>query len=336
MSGPGDAGGSGRGPGDGQGREPRRDGGPDGPPRADGGQGAGPRPGVPALGPGTGSGAEALRAATLALTEAGVPEAGRDARRLLAHALGIAPGRLTLVLPEALHQVARAAFETLVVRRARREPVSHLTGTRAFYGRDFAVGPEVLDPRPETEMLVEAALAEPFEKVLDLGTGSGCILLTLLAEMPGARGVGVDLSPAACAVARENARRLDLADRARFAVSDWTAGVEGRFDLIVSNPPYIALSEMAGLAPEVRDWEPHEALTDGADGLGAYRAILDMAPPFLAPRGRLLLEIGPTQAQAVVALVGAAGLVPMAVIRDLDGRDRVVVARAGDDGGDVG
>jgi release factor glutamine methyltransferase len=273
------------------------------------------------------TGAEALRAAKARLEAAGVEGAARDARRLLAHALGVAPdvlaGRMTDPGPEA----AVAAFDALVGRRAAREPVSHLTGQRAFWGRDFRVTRNVLDPRPETETLVARALAEPFARVLDLGTGSGCILVTLLAERPGAQGVGTDISPDALLIAGENAARLGVADRLVLTPSDWFGDIGGRYDLIVSNPPYIAADEMAGLAPEVRDHEPRGALTDEADGLTAYRAIAEGAGRFLVPGGRLLVEIGPTQGMAVSSLFAQAGLERVVVHPDLDGRDRVVAAR---------
>jgi len=273
------------------------------------------------------TGTTLLMAATRLLAAAGVPDAARDARRLLSHAVGVDAGRLTLVLPDPVPDAARARFDALVTRRATREPVSHLLGQRQFYGRSFAVTADVLDPRPETEVLIEVALAEPFGHVLDLGTGSGCILLTLLAEVHDARGVGVDLSPAAIEIARNNARALGLSDRGRIVLSDWTTEVEGVFDLIVANPPYIARDEMALLAPEVRDWEPHAALTDGADGLSAYRAIFAAAGPYLAETGRIAVEIGPTQAAAVSAIARRWGLDRVAVIPDLDGRNRVVLAR---------
>lgn len=269
------------------------------------------------------TGSEALRAAVARLAAAGVPEAAGDARRLLAHAMGVAAGRLTLVLPDELSSEVAAEFHALVARRAARVPVGQLVGRRTFWGREFRVTADVLDPRPETEVLVAEALARPFSRVVDLGTGTGCILLTLLAERPGAEGTGVDLSAAALAVAEGNARDLGLA--ARFVRSDWWAGVAGDFDLIVSNPPYIAAAEMTGLAPEVRDHEPAMALTDGGDGLGAYRAILAGAMAHLAPGGRVLLEIGPTQGAAVVKLAAAAGLPGGRVLSDWDGRDRVVV-----------
>ncbi|MGC9420083.1 MAG: N5-glutamine methyltransferase family protein, partial [Rhodovulum sp.] len=191
------------------------------------------------------TGAEALAGATRRLNAAAIPDAPRDARRLLAHALGIEPGRLTLVLPDPLAPEAARRFEAAVVRRLAREPVSHITRSRAFYGREFHVTPAVLDPRPETETLIEAALAGPFDRVLDLGTGSGCILLTLLGERPGATGVGTDISEDALAVARENARRLGVAT-ADFRRADWFGDLSDQFDLIVSNPPYIAAEEMSG------------------------------------------------------------------------------------------
>jgi release factor glutamine methyltransferase len=268
----------------------------------------------------------ALQAATVRLAAAGVEGAARDARRLLAHALGIDPARLTLALDAPLGPAA-PAFAAAVAARAERRPLSHITGRRAFMGRDFRVTPDVLDPRPETEVLIAAALAAPFSRVLDLGTGSGAILLTLLAEVPGATGLGTDVSEAALAVARDNARALGVGDRAAFCKADWLSGVAGTFDLIVSNPPYIAEAELAALEPEVQLWEPRAALTPGGDGLGAYRAIAAGAAPHLAPGGRLILEIGAAQGVAVPAILAAEGWTGIAVLPDLDGRDRVVVAR---------
>lgn len=278
--------------------------------------------------------AEALRAAVARLRAAGVEDPAGDARRLLAHALDIAPDRVALILPDPLSPAATAAFDAAVAARAARQPVAQITGRRAFFGHDFRVSPDTLDPRPDTEILVAAALERPFVRMLDLGTGTGCILLSCLKAMPAATGTGTDLSEAALAVARANAADLGLAGRARFLLSDWFASVPGRFDLIVSNPPYIAESEMAGLAPEVRDWEPRSALTPGGDGLDAYRAIAAGAGLRLMPGGRLLLEIGPTQGGAVSELLAAAGLDVVAIRHDLDGRDRVVEALrpAGEDG----
>lgn len=281
------------------------------------------------------TGNEALRLAIPRLTAAGIPDAPRDARVLLAHAAGLAPDRLTLHLAEPLTEAAEAAFAAAITRRAAREPVSHITGTRLFWGRSFRVTPDTLDPRPETEILVGAALAEPFVKCLDLGTGTGCVLLSCLAGMPMATGTGTDIHPATLEVAAENARLLGLAGRARFALSDWFGAVQGRYDLILSNPPYITEDEMAGLSPEVLR-EPRRALTPGGDGLDAYRAIARGAPARLMPGGRLMVEIGAAQGQAVAALFAAQGLGDIRVLPDLDGRDRVVTARKMQDGSGCG
>ncbi len=270
-----------------------------------------------------------VSAAADRLRDAGVPDPVRDARALLAHAMGIKPARLTLVMRDPVPPPATAAFAAAIDRRAAREPVSHITGTRLFWDRAFQVTPSVLDPRPETEILIAAALETPFTHVLDLGTGSGAILLTLLAEQTGATGIGTDLSAEALAVAAKNRAALGLQDRAILCEGPWFDALPAAqsFDLIVSNPPYIAASEMPGLAPEVRDHEPAMALTDGGDGLTAYRAIAAGLWPWLAPGGRLLLEIGPTQAAAVSALLSDAGLIDVRAIADFDNRPRVITAR---------
>ncbi|MGH1413240.1 MAG: peptide chain release factor N(5)-glutamine methyltransferase [Pelagimonas sp.] len=273
-------------------------------------------------------GAELVAFGTRSLVAADVPDAGRDARRLLAHVLKVPAGRLTLFLPEDVAPELEVIFKALIERRCERVPVSHLTGRRLFYGREFLVTPEVLDPRPETETLIEAALSQPISRVLDLGTGSGCILFTLLAECAGATGVGLDLSAEALNVAYWNRNALGLGDRADLMQGSWFAPLMGAgqvFDLIVSNPPYIGVDEMADLSPEVRDHEPRMALTDEGDGLSAYRSIIETADPFLSMDGRLMVEIGPSQGGAVAAMMQAAGFAQVSVIPDLDGRDRVVI-----------
>lgn len=271
------------------------------------------------------AGFEVLRDAVALLQASDVPGAERDAQILLLHVLDQPRHRLPEALQAQVPQQALAQFNLAIAARANRQPVSQLLGRRAFWKHDFRVTPDTLDPRPETERLVELALAEPFDSVLDLGTGTGAILISLLAERPGARGIGTDLSPAALEIARGNAQMIGVA--ANFQHSNWFSAVSGQFDLIVSNPPYIALSEMAQLAPEVRDWEPRMALTDEADGLGAYLAICAGAGAHLALGGRLMVEIGPSQGAAVSALMAGAGLVDIAVFQDLDGRDRVVRGR---------
>jgi release factor glutamine methyltransferase len=264
--------------------------------------------------------AEAVRLATQRLSGQ-----GRDARILVAHAAKIGVDRLTLHGTDVLPQKGEAHLVAMLDQRARHQPIAQITGQRLFWGRTFRVTPDTLDPRPETETLVAAALERPFVKMLDLGTGTGCILLSCLADRPDAHGIGTDISPAALAVAADNAARLNIA-HAIFQHSDWMNDIVGHFDLIVSNPPYIAADEMPALAPDVREWEPHIALTPGGDGLAAYRIIAAQAPQRLLPGGRLLLEIGPTQGQAVTALLAAQGLTNITVRPDMDGRDRVVCA----------
>ncbi|WP_370401623.1 peptide chain release factor N(5)-glutamine methyltransferase [Sulfitobacter sp. JB4-11] len=270
--------------------------------------------------------AQAMAAAAARLRAAGVPDPARDARVLLAHAASVDAARVTLIAPEEIAPEIAERFDHLVSLRAVRVPVSQLVGVRAFYGRDFAITRDVLDPRPETETLIERALAQPFERVLDLGTGSGCILVTLLAECADARGVGVDLSEAACLQASANAVRHGVASRADVLQSDWFDAVEGRFDLIVANPPYLAAEEMQGVAPELRDHEPRMALTDGGDGLSAYRIIADEAQGYLSAAGRVLVEIGWQQCTAVAEIFTRAGWGGVSVCQDLDGRARVICA----------
>ncbi len=257
-----------------------------------------------------------------------VPDPAREVRILLAHALGVDVATLPGRPAEAYTAEVMARFYDLIERRQGGTPMSHLLGYRDFWKSRFLITPDVLDPRPETETLVEVALQAPFERVLDLGTGSGCIAISLLLERPEAVGLATDLSPDALAVARRNAEAQGVADRLDLGVSDWWSGVEGRFDLIVSNPPYIAASEMERLQREVRDHEPRIALTDDADGLSAYRAIAGGVLVHLTPGGRLLVEIGHRQGAAVSEIFRAAGLEAIAVHPDLDGRDRVVAARA--------
>lgn len=225
-----------------------------------------------------------------------------------------------------LNEADIAQFKHFVGRRAEREPFSHIAGYRDFWKHRFLVTKDVLDPRPETECLIDLALSEPFSKVLDLGTGSGCIVASLLVERPDARGVGTDLSEAAVLIAGQNAKALGVAERVIFPLSDWYDDIGGQFDLIVSNPPYIAVNEMSGLAPEVTRYEPRLALTDEGDGLGAYRKIAAGALAHLLPGGRILVEIGPTQAGSVAEIFFTAGLEDVSVHADLDGRDRVVLA----------
>ena len=248
----------------------------------------------------------------------------RDARLLLAHAAGRERAELSRLEVEDFTPEVMTAYLALIDQRAAGRPVSKILGYRDFWNHCFVVTEDVLDPRPDTETLVEAALARPFERVLDLGTGSGCILLSLLAERGQASGLGTDMSEAALHVARQNAGALGVLARANFAISDWFATVTGSFDLIVSNPPYIALTEMPGLAREVRMHDPRMALTDEGDGLAAYRAITAKAGQYLHPGGRILMEIGPTQGAEVAQFLTDEGFDGVEILPDLDGRDRVI------------
>ena len=272
-------------------------------------------------------GQEALRAAMAAGEGQGV--APRDAKRLLAHAAGVDAARLMALGAADLSADVMARYGQYLARRAGGEPVSKITGKRAFWNHEFVVTPDVLDPRADTETLVAKALERDFTRVLDLGTGTGCILLSLLAERAQASGMGVDISPAALQVARENAARTGVGARADLRLSDWFDAVEGRFDLITANPPYITESEMADLAPEVRDHDPHLALTPGGDGLEPYRIIARAAPAYLAPQGRILVEMGWRQGPQVAQIFAQAGFCDIETVQDLEGRDRVTSAALG-------
>lgn len=267
-----------------------------------------------------------LSAASARLAAAGVAEPVRDARLLLAHALSLPPDRVTLIAGDPVPADAAEHFEALVAERALRRPVSQILGRRAFWGREFEVTRDVLDPRPETETLIARAFeGPPARRLLDLGTGSGILLVTLLAEWPGATGIGTDVSREALRVAQGNAARHGVTDRAAFHETDWADGLSGPFDLIVSNPPYIPEAEVSMLAPEVREWEPRTALTAGATGLEAYERIAADLPRLLAPGGRALLEFGAGQERALAGLFRERGFEDLGFARDLDDRDRVLV-----------
>jgi release factor glutamine methyltransferase len=250
-----------------------------------------------------------------------------DAELLLAHVLG--KERLAmLVRGGAVSAEARAAFETLLARRGTHEPVAHILGMREFWSLELRVTRDVLVPRPDSETLIAEALAQfadkPPETVLDLGTGSGALLLAALSEWPQARGVGIDRSGAALDVARGNAVALGMAGRAEFREGDWADGVAQRFDLILCNPPYI--EDSAELMPDVVRFEPHGALFGGADGLDPYRLLLPEMPHLLADGGVAIFEFGVGQADALLAIAAESGL-SARVAPDLAGRPRALIAR---------
>ena len=272
---------------------------------------------------------EALAQATARLAAAGIDTPALDAKTLLLAVEGIAPSALIAAGDAPMR--AADAYDSALSRREKREPVSKIRGLRSFWRHEFIVSPDVLDPRPDTETLVEAALEyaprnRPL-RILDLGTGSGCILLTLLDELPGSTGIGVDISAAALAVANRNAEALNLSDRAHFIASDWFAGLDETFNLVVSNPPYISTEEASTLSPEVRDWDPEAALFAGMDGLQAYRKIADGLAHVLDHDGTALLEIGIGQGQPVSDLFERAGFRHIDSRRDLGGIERCLIVR---------
>jgi release factor glutamine methyltransferase len=277
-----------------------------------------------------------LRDAAVALTAAGIDNVRFEARLLLSRASGLSIEELVAHGRDEAAPAAAAALKALTARRVQREPMAYILGEREFWGRPFKVSPAVLVPRSDSETLIEAALAALPDRqrplnVLDLGVGSGCLLLTLLAEYPEASGTGFEVSPQALAVAEANAHALGLSGRVRWVSGDWRQRgwwdeLGGPFDLVVSNPPYIEAGDIAGLMPEVGRFEPRLALDGGPDGLAAYREIAAAAPGLLASEGHVLVEVGEGQALAVEGIFASAGLARSRKWKDLGGIERVVGA----------
>jgi release factor glutamine methyltransferase len=278
-----------------------------------------------------------LAATAERLRRAGIEQHRREARLLAGAVLGAEPASLMAHPERPVDAAAAARLAAAAARRAAREPLSHILGRREFWSLSFAVGRAVLDPRPDSETLVAAALALLPERtrplrLLDLGTGSGCLLLALLSELPAASGIGIDRSPAALEVASGNAERLGLAGRAAFRLGDWAEGLVERFDLVLSNPPYIPSGEVERLEPEVARYEPRLALDGGPDGLDCYRRLALQLAGLLRPGGAALLELGAGQADAVIAIMEAAGLRRAALEPDIGGHPRCLVLRPAGEG----
>ncbi len=265
------------------------------------------------------------------LREDGIESADLDARLLICAALAIDHTSLATQTDRILSAVDAKALSALATRRLRREPVARILGGKEFWGLPFRLSADTLVPRPETETVVEAALAAMHDRrdhplrIADLGTGSGAILLALLRELPRASGIGTDLSAGALATARANAADLQLSDRAMFAACDYSAALRGPFDLLVSNPPYIESGDIDHLQTDVREHDPRLALDGGVDGLAAYRAIAADARRLLSPGGALVVELGAGQLAAVSDIMANAGLTPAAQARaDLAGIPRAL------------
>ena len=282
--------------------------------------------------------ASALAAARRRFEAAGIDSAALDARLLLGRAAGLDMTALIAGGRNRLGADTLAAFNAMCDRRAGREPVARILGTKEFYGLDFRLGEATLVPRPETEQLVDAVLdlagrsrlgksaGQPM-RICDLGTGSGAILIAILHELDDASGVGVDISGPALEIARANARRHGVGERIRFVEGDFSEPLGETFDMVVANPPYIAKGDLAGLEPDVRDHDPALALDGGPDGLAAFRAIAARLPVLLEPGGTAFVEIGAGQDDSVCALFAGQGLEIAAIDRDLIGIGRVVVAK---------
>ena len=271
---------------------------------------------------------ELLTASQAKLRECGISDPVRDARLLLADCLELRTQNLNLLDNSCISEIKISKFWRMINERCKRKPVSKILGYRSFWGRDFEINENVLDPRGDTETLIELILDCNFENMLELGTGSGAIAITVLAERPEVTCVATDISQYALNTARTNSKRHGVQNRLKLLYSNWFDKISGSFDIIVSNPPYISSKEYAQLSAEVLKYDPKISLTLGGDGLEAYREILSQALEKLSKNGHIFLEIGYTQANAVGHLFREAGFQQIKVHKDLGSRDRVISAKA--------
>ena len=270
---------------------------------------------------------EVLAANTIKLSRSGIEGAARDARILTAYALEIPISELSLKLDELVSEQIISEIEKFILRRINREPISKILGKREFWGRSFSISENVLDPRADTETLIDFVIEKPVKSVLELGTGSGAIAVTLACEWKEVHLTAVDISEDAISMAKINAEKFNVQNKIHFLKSDWFESVRGSFDLIISNPPYIGLVEQDEIAAEVIKYDPEVALFAGRDGLEAYKRIIPKLANFLNPDGLVVLETGASQSNEVKKMMNEVGFIDAKIVKDLSGKDRLVSAK---------
>ena len=270
---------------------------------------------------------EVLADTAIKLSKSGIEGATRDARILTAFAFEIPISELSLKMNEQVSETIIAELEKLILRRIDREPISKILGRREFWGRSFSINENVLDPRSDTETLIDFVIEKPVKSVLELGTGSGAIAITLACEWKEVHVTAIDISEDALSLARSNAEKYNVQNKVHFLKSDWFETVRGSFDLIISNPPYIGLIEQDKISVEVLKFDPKIALFAGYDGLDAYRKIIPKLIKFLNPHGRVVLETGASQSNQVKYMMNAVGFIDAKIVKDLSGKDRLVTAK---------
>ncbi len=270
---------------------------------------------------------EVLADNTIKLSRSGIEGAARDARILTAYTLEIPISELSLKLDELVSEQIIAELEKLILRRINREPISKILGKREFWGRSFSISENVLDPRADTETLIDFVIEKPVKSVLELGTGSGAIAITLACEWKEVQVTAIDISEDALSLAKINAEKFNVQNKVHFLKSDWFETVKGSFDLIISNPPYIGLIEQDKISAEVLKYDPKISLFAGRDGLDAYKKIIPNLAKFLNPDGLVVLETGVSQSNQVKNMMNAVGFIDAKIVKDLSGKDRLVAAK---------